>query len=99
MSVIMRQHDKNSDSIRYLTQQEVADRFRVSESTVKNWRERGLLDYFQAPGSTRVLYPVSSVEEFERQSTKRQREVVKATREIQRERPRISIGTKKDWRI
>ena len=38
------------------TQQEVADYFRVVPSTVKNWRERGLIKYWQAPGSSRVLY-------------------------------------------
>ena len=43
---------------KYLTQQEVADLFRVSPGTVKNWRDAGLLDYFQVPGSSRVLYPM-----------------------------------------
>ena len=38
------------------TQQEVADYFRVVPGTVKNWRDQGLLSYWQAPGSTRVLY-------------------------------------------
>jgi transcriptional regulator with XRE-family HTH domain len=32
---------------KYLTQEELALRFRVSQSTVKNWREKGLLEYFQ----------------------------------------------------
>jgi DNA-binding transcriptional MerR regulator len=58
---------------RYLTQEEVALRFRVSQSTVKNWREKGLLEYLQPTGSTRVLYPRNSVEEFERQHTKKAR--------------------------
>ena len=54
---------------KYLTQQEVADLFRVCSGTVKNWREAGLLDFFHPPGSTRVLYPRESVEEFEKKST------------------------------
>ena len=37
-----------SPQTRYLTQEEVAAMFRVSPSTVKNWRDKGLLDYFQA---------------------------------------------------
>jgi uncharacterized protein YjcR len=37
-------------------QQEVADYFGVTSNTIKNWRERGLLSYFQAPGSTRKQY-------------------------------------------
>jgi len=81
-----------------LTQREVADRFRVTQSTVKNWRERGLLRYFQAPGSTRILYPVTAVEELERQSIKQKKEVVKLP-EIKRERPRIPDRPAKEWRV
>jgi len=82
----------------YLTQKEVADRFRVTQSTVKNWRERGLLAYFQAPGSTRVLYPVSEVEELEKQSIKQKREVVKQD-EIIRKGPRVPTKPQKEWRV
>ena len=46
---------------KYMTQEEVALRFRVSPSTVKNWRESGLLAYFQPVGSTRFFYPRESV--------------------------------------
>lgn len=55
----------------YLTQQEVADLFRVSPNTVKNWRTAGLLDYFQPPCSTRVLYPIESVNQFKEQHRKK----------------------------
>ena len=82
----------------YLTQQEVADRFRVALSTVKNWRERGLLKYFQAPGSSRVLYPVDAVEELERQSIKQKKGVV-ILPEIKRERPRVPAKPQKVWRV
>lgn len=86
---------------KYLTQQEVADIFRVRPSTVKNWRDRGLLAYFRAPGSTRVLYPVDAIEEFEKQSTTQQREVIqrRSNRENTRERPDVSNRTAKEWRI
>jgi len=87
-----------NDDVTYLTQKEVADRFRVTQSTVKNWRERGLLVYFQAPGSTRVLYPVSAVEQLEHQSIKQKREVV-ALPEIIRKRPRIPARPEKEWRL
>ena len=87
-----------NDEVTYLTQREVADRFRVTQSTVKNWRERGLLRYFQAPGSTRVLYPVTAVEELERQSIKQKKEVVNLT-EVKRERPRIPARPRKEWRV
>ena len=38
------------------SQQEVANHFRVTSGTIKNWRDRGLLSYCQAPGSNRKLY-------------------------------------------
>jgi hypothetical protein len=82
---------------RYLTQQEVADRFRVSQGTVINWRKRGLLDYFQAPGSTKILYPVTAVEEFEKKSIHKV-EVV-ANRKITRKSPEISTRPDKVWRV
>ena len=55
---------------KYFTQQEVADLFRVSPGTIKNWREAGLLDYLQVPGSTRVLYPIDAVRRFEEENLK-----------------------------
>ncbi len=82
----------------YLTQAEVASRFRVTQSTVKNWRQKGLLKYFQAPGSTRVLYPIDVVTEFEKQSLHQEKEVVRP-KENKRERPEISPKQQKEWRI
>lgn len=82
----------------YLTQEEVADRFRVSPSTIKNWRDRGLLTYFQAPGSARVLYRVDAIEEFERRSTKPKKGVIRHS-EIKREKPEISARPERVWRI
>lgn len=91
--------EKECKTERFLTQREVADRFRVSQGTIKNWRERGLLDYFQAPGSTRVLYPVDAVEALEKQSLKTNRKEVKRQAEIKRERPQISEKPTQEWRI
>ena len=45
-------------------QQEVADYFGVTSNTIKNWRERGLLSYFQAPGSTRKQYFRDEIRNF-----------------------------------
>jgi DNA-binding transcriptional MerR regulator len=83
---------------RFLTQKEVAVRFRVTESTIKNWREKGLLKYLRVVGSSRVLYPSDSLEEFEKQSIHQDKEVVRP-KEIKRERPRVSPREKKEWRI
>lgn len=89
---------RNGDESSYLTQREVADKFRISQSTLKNWREKGLIKYFQAPGSSRVLYPIDAVEELERQSIKQKKEVV-ALPKIKRERPRIPARPEKEWRL
>jgi predicted site-specific integrase-resolvase len=86
---------------KYLTQQEVARMFRVSPSTIKNWRDQGKLDYFQPDWSSRVLYPVESIEEFERQHTKKEKVIeYKKPVEISRTKPEVSSKSeKKDWRI
>jgi len=82
----------------YLTQAEVASRFRVTQSTVKNWRQKGLLKYFQAPGSTRVLYPIDIVAEFENQSLHQEKEVVRP-QENKRKRPETSTRPEQVWRV
>lgn len=81
----------------YLTQQEVADRFRVAPSTIISWRGRGILRYFQAPGSRRVLYPVDAIEEFESKCIK-QKGGNPNTFEIERKKPVVSSNMK-EWRI
>lgn len=85
--------------MKYLTQKEVADRFRVSPSTIINWRERGLLAYFQAPESSRVLYPLESVEELERQFTHKKGGITKKPAKATREKPGLSTKPKREWRI
>ena len=85
---------------KYLTQKEVADLFRVSQSTVKNWRDAGLLEYFQPPGSTRVLYPRKAIEEFEGNYTRRVKifEVAHSVR-AKRETPVTPSKSEKVWKI
>ena len=87
---------------KYMTQQEVADLFRVKPATVKNWRDAGHLDYFQPPGSTRVLYPRKSVEELEKNCTKREKARAKNFKkpaEVKRKMPGMSSRPQKEWRI
>ena len=85
---------------KYLTQQEVADLFRVKPATVKNWRDAGLLGYFQPTGSTRVLYPRESVDEFEKQHTRKAKVIeFRKPAEIKRKMPGVSSKPKKEWRI
>src|SRR4030042_693490 len=86
---------------KYLTQQEVADLFRVSPGTVKNWRDAGYLDYFQVPGSSRVLYPAETINQFERQHIKKAKVIeFKRLEPVKREQPGLSSNRiKKQWRI
>jgi len=85
---------------KYMTQQEVADFFRVVPATVKNWRDQGFLTFWQAPGSTRVLYLRESIEDFERQHTKSAKIIEgKKPAEIKDLKPGISSKSNKDWRI
>jgi len=83
---------------KYLTQKEVASKFRVTQSTVKNWREKGLLRYLRVPGSSRVSYPVDSIETLEQLSLHQEREVVQQ-RGNKKGRPEISPSQQKVWRI
>jgi transcriptional regulator with XRE-family HTH domain len=91
------QQDKDRE-VSYLTQLEVASRFRVSQSTVINWRKKRLLDYFQAPGSTKVLYPAAAVNDFENRSIHKIEGVVKQ-KIIAKKSPEISTITTREWRI
>jgi DNA-binding transcriptional MerR regulator len=85
---------------KYMTQEEVALLFRVTPSTVKNWRDAGLLEYFQPTGSTRVLYPREAVEEFEKQHTKKAKIFeFKRPAEVKKGKPEVSPKSEKEWRI
>ncbi len=77
---------------KYLTQQEVAALFRVKPGTVKNWRDAGYLDFFQVAGSSRVLYPADTINQFERAHTKKAKVI-----DFKRPEPvRIGNGGKDD---
>lgn len=86
---------------KFFTQGELARRWRLTQSSIKNLRDRGQLPYFRLPGSSRVLYPVDTVEELERLHTISAKEVDKKRHytEIKRKKPDVSATTKKEWRI
>ena len=81
------------------TQNEVAGYFRVVPGTVINWRKQGLLSYWQAPGSRKVLYYRDEIKDFRENHTSAKKgggEKPKA--EIKRGKP-CAPSTRKDWRI
>lgn len=55
----------------YLTPKELSDRYKgqISQRTLANWRSSGEGPKFTKIGG-RVLYPIQSVEEWERKRTK-----------------------------
>ena len=85
----------------YLTQKELADRYSTSESTIKNWRDRGYLPFMRLPGSTKPLYPLDGIIEVEQQFTTPAKEVKhrQQSAERKRKKPVISATPKKEWRI
>lgn len=87
---------------KYMTQQEVADLFCVKPGTVKNWRDAGHLDYFQVPGSSRVIYPAETVNNFEQKYINKAKTAESNKLEIVKKQERQIVSSnriKNDWRI
>ena len=84
---------------KYITQKEMAARFRKTEGTIINWRRKGYFTYFRPPGSKSVLYLRESVEDFESEYTIKsdRKEVDNRPKPVKREKPVVSA--KKVWRI
>lgn len=82
-------------------QKEVADYFRVTSNTIKNWRERGLLSFFKAPGSTRIQYFRDEIRRFRNaNSVLRVAFKAKPKNKLQKEKPvRSDFLHNEDWRI
>ena len=53
----------------FLTQKEVAEYFRVSQGTIINWRNQGLLSYWRVPVGKTVLYFRDEIKDFRKQNT------------------------------
>ncbi len=85
----------------YLTQKQLADRYSTSESTIKNWRDRGYLPFMRLPGSTRVFYPLDGILEAEQQFTTPAKEVKNRQQpsKTKRKKPVVSPTPQKEWRI
>lgn len=86
----------------YLTQRELAKRWRVSESTIKKLRDDGNLPFFQPPGSNRILYPFGEIELLEVNNSgniKKEEKTPSRPTEILRKKPVNSSSSKNEWRI
>ena len=80
------------------TQSEVAEYFRVVPGTVKNWREQGMLRYWQAPGSSKVLFYRDDIRAFRDENTFSKKGGDKKRTEIKVVKPSVS-SVKKTWEI
>lgn len=86
----------------WLTQKELAARWKVSQSSVINWRKNGKLPFLQIPGSSRVLYSLESIIDLEKEHTtniKEDKRHQKSKIELQRNKPVVSTKPLKEWRI
>ena len=85
----------------FTTQQEFADFMGVSPGTIKNWRDQGLLPYFQPTGSRVVLIPVNAVKDFIGRHTinKKGGDKKRSLAKIKRKKPDISPTSNKKWRV
>jgi len=79
------------------TQREVARYFSVTPNTIKNWRQSGLLSYFKAPGSSRVLYYSREIRDFQKKHTRFRKEAYRQKATPIRVKPMLSSD--EDWRI
>jgi hypothetical protein len=87
---------------KFLTQKQLAQRWLMSESCVKNYRTMGLLPFFQLPRTARVLYPVAEIERIEQENiTSCQGKEINPRPEKQRKTPEVSSTTSNapKWRI
>jgi hypothetical protein len=86
----------------YLTQSELADRWRCSPGTIINYRKKGLLPYFRLPGCSKILYKIDDIERIEQQyligkGVDSNLHQIKQLKHQKRERPVVSAN--RDWRI
>jgi hypothetical protein len=80
------------------TQNEVAEYFKVVPSTIKNWRDRGLLRYWQAPGTAKVLFDRDDIRDFRDKHIISKKGDDKPKVEIKKVKPSVS-SEKKIWEI
>lgn len=87
---------------KFFTQKELAERWRVSQSTIINLRKSGRIPFFSIPGSNKILYPIEIIFEYEQKNTAMNREEFKARnehKESRRIKPVVSTKPNKAWRI
>ncbi len=93
---------KNKNDVVYFTQKELADRWRVTQATIKNIRDKGSIPYFFPPNSSRVLYPrdeIMNIEQSELNLTRKEDCTLKKHTEFKMKKPVVSANSNKKWEI
>jgi hypothetical protein len=86
----------------YLTQNELAERWKCALSTIKSMRDKGELPFFTPPGSVRILYPIDQIVLIEiknTENTKREDLLKVLPAEIKRKPPVVSSKENINWRV
>jgi len=99
---INKEIQNNIDNEVYFTQKELAQRWRVTEATIKNIRDIGGIPFFLPPNSSRVLYPIGDIVELEQEgltSTNKEERKRKKPTESKRNKPVNPTKSTMEWRI
>lgn len=85
----------------YLTQKELADRWRLSETAVAEMRKKGNIPYFVPPGSSRIFYPIEEILRIEQERTvyENGEKILKYCKIKLVEKSVNPTSPKKEWRI
>ena len=86
----------------FFTQKELAERWRVTEATIKNIRDKGGISHFFLPNSSRVLYPIEEVIRIETEHlvlNKKENNTLREQFDSKMKKPVVSSNSNKKWEI
>ena len=84
----------------WITQKELAKRWHVSEGTIINLRKKGVIPFFNLPGSRKILYFRNDILRIELENTgKEVQPEQKQPTEFKTKQPVVSARPEKEWRI
>lgn len=95
-------HLSTAPEPKYLTQRQLAERWHVSQGTIINWRNTGKIDYFNLPGTHKILYPLKDIKRLEEQHTTNVKEATKTqadSKKLRKKKPVVSDKPTKVWRV
>jgi hypothetical protein len=93
--------DTNESRTAFLTQKQLAQRWQMSPSCVKNYRDKGLVPFLRLPTTRRILYPLDQIEQLELKNIQPCGKETSPRPEKKRKKLEVSSTTHdgKKWRI